>query len=129
MRRIVLDAYAFMTWFGRDGRGRGLRAEYEAGGLAVLVPASFRADVLELASSRQRLPPAALERLAGEIDRIGFVTEDPPSAELARWLGRGCDGRRASYAALASAEDLPLLSDDADTLRVASSVARGADTW
>jgi hypothetical protein len=122
MRRIVIDPGAFLTWFAPNGPGRVMRAEYEAGTLAVRVPSVFALGVLALASSRG-LDVDRLERLAGELARIGFETQDPPASALARWLARGLDATRAPYPALAADADLRLASNDEETLRVASALA------
>ena len=128
MRRVVLDASAFLAWFS-SGPGQSVRADYQAGALRVHVPSSFTADTLEAAHARHALGRDALERLGRELDRIGFVVDDAPAGELAAWLGRGCDARRAAYGALASAHEIPLLSEDEQTLRVASSVALDPKRW
>jgi len=121
VRRIVVDAPAFLGWFAPNGPGRRLRAEYEGGGLTVRVPSVFPLHVLELAHARG-VSPERLERLAHELRRIGFETHDPPAAELARWLAKGADSRRAPYAALAADAHLRLVSGDAELLRIAAAV-------
>ncbi|HJP71596.1 MAG TPA: hypothetical protein VJ975_07735 [Candidatus Limnocylindria bacterium] len=44
------------------------------------------------------------------------------------WLGSD-DGPQASYAALASLSDMPLVSDDPELLGHGRSVARPVDAW
>lgn len=122
MRRIVLDASAFLSWFGPNGTGRTLRAEYEAGLLAVRVPSPFTVHVLDLARARS-LDSNRLERLASELERVGFEFQDPAAAVVVHWLAKGLDATRAPYAALAAENDLRLVSDDEETLRIATALA------
>ena len=122
MRRLVIDAHAFLGWFGPDSAARVLRREFEAGGLAVYAPSWFRVHVLELAAADD-LTADQLKHLAAELDRLQFEIEDPPATELAAWLARGVDARHAQYAALAVALDLPLVTTDRELLRVAAGVA------
>jgi predicted nucleic acid-binding protein len=123
MRRVVLDAHAFVGWFGsEDEAARTLRREYEAGALRVHVPSQFPAEVLELAASRG-ISADGLRRLAAEIERVDFEVRDAPTAELAVWLARGVGARHARYAALAASLEVPLVSTDPELLRVASAVA------
>ncbi len=124
MRRIVLDASALLTWFASDNSGKELRAEYEEGLLGVVSPHGLIADVLaELAIARS-WPADRLVRVAAELDRLGFEFREPQLEELAAWLGRGLAPKHASYAALASTLDLPLITADPELLRRAPSVAR-----
>ena len=57
MRRVVIDASAFLGWFTSDGPGRRLRDEYERGLVTVIAPRNFALGVLEAAA-------AEVERLA-----------------------------------------------------------------
>jgi len=123
VRRLVLDAHAFLAWFGPNAPGSGLRAEYEAGQLGVIVPTSFELDVLE-GAARARWSAEQLTRLAVELRQLRFEPLAPPAGELAAWLARGLTGRQAAYAALASAHDLPLVASDSALLEQAASVAR-----
>jgi len=124
MRRIVLDASALLTWFASDNSGKELRAEYEEGLLGVVAPHGLIADVLaELAIARS-WPADRLVRVAAELDRLGIEFREPQLEELAAWLGRGLDPKHASYAALASTLDRPLITADPELLRRAPSVAR-----
>jgi len=124
MRRIVLDASALLTWFATDNSGKELRAEYEEGLLGVVAPHALIAHVLaELATTRS-WPADRLVRVGAELDRLGFEFREPPLDELAAWLARGIDPKHASYAALASTLDLPLMTADPELLLRATSVAR-----
>jgi predicted nucleic acid-binding protein len=124
MKRVVLEARAFLAWFSPSNPSRTLRAEYEAGLLRVHAPTMFPLHVLEVAAGMEGLSRDRLAQLAGEVDRLGFALQDPPAPELATWLVSGLGGVHAQYAALASHLDIPLVTTDADLLRQASSVAR-----
>ena len=129
MRRIVLDAPGFVSWFGPDAVGGSLRSEYEAGALTVHVPPSFVADVLVTLQRRLRLSNETLASIAEQLTRLRFEVREPSPSGVARWVTRGLDGSQASYAALASESDMPLVSDDADVLQHARSVARPVGDW
>lgn len=120
MRRIVIDPAALLAWFGDDGPHRSLRAEYEGGGLTVLAPRHLVPDVLGELAAHDKPAPDRLARIAGELQRLGIQLQDPPVAELARWLADGLEPRRAAYAALAASLDVPLAAGDANLRRVAS---------
>lgn len=122
MRRVVMDAGAILSWFEPDGPRRGLRAEYEAGGLAVIGPRHLVADALTVLASERRLPADRLTDVAAELGRLGFELGDPPITELARWLAKGLPAHRAAYPALAVAHELPLVTDDPELRRVARTV-------
>jgi len=123
VRRLVLDARAFMAWFGPNAAGSSLRAEYEAGQLRVIVPTSFELDVLDDAA-RAGWSAQQLTRLAVELRAVRFEAFAPPSGEVAAWLARGLTSRQAAYAALASTHELPLAASDPALLKQAASVAR-----
>ena len=124
MKRVVLEARAFLAWFSPSNPSRTLRAEYEAGLLRVHAPTMFPLHVLEVAAGIEGLSRDRLAELAGEVDRLGFALQDPPAAELAIWLTSGLSGVHAQYAALATYLDIPLVTTDADLLRQASNVAQ-----
>ena len=119
MRRIVIDPAALLTWFGGEGPHRSLRAEYEGGALTILAPRHLVADVLGELAARDVQAPDRLARIAGELQRLGMQLQDPPATELAEWLARGLDARRAAYAALAASLDVPLAAADAELRRAA----------
>jgi predicted nucleic acid-binding protein len=119
VRRVVLDAEAFLDWFaGSDD----LRAEYEAGTLAVVVPPQFSAMVLEAVAAQQGASPERLARLADQVERVGFVHQDPPVELVAARLAAGWTLVHAQYAALSDALGLPLVAADEELRRRASAL-------
>lgn len=121
MRRVVLDAGVILEWFEAASPHRSLRAEYEAGTLAVIGPRGLIAEVLGMLTERG-VPPERLARIADELQRIGLQLQDPPMPELATWLARGLAPHRAAYPALAASLEVPLVSDDPELRRLAATV-------
>jgi predicted nucleic acid-binding protein len=117
-----MDAGALLAWFEPDAPRRGLRAEYEAGALSVMAPRHLAADALALLARERGFGPDRLTAVAAELGRLGFELADPPITELARWLAKGLPADRAAYPALATAHELPLVTDDPELRRVAKTV-------
>lgn len=118
MRRLVLDAAAFLAWFGQDADRR-LRDEYEAGTLVVLVATGFSTSVLE-AAARRGWSPDRMRALAPLIARAGLELHEPRTDELTHWLGRGLSAPNAASAAVAEGLGVPLVSGDAELRRAAA---------
>jgi hypothetical protein len=125
MRRLVADAGVIAGWFGDGARARALRAEYESGMLSIAGPVHLPHDLVGLFAERIGPDARALERIATEIDRLGFELHDPPVGGVARWVARGLDPRRAAYVAVAEALDLTLVTDDESLRRAAGPRAKG----
>ena len=119
MRRVVVDAGALLGWFDTGRPHRSLRAEYEAGTLAVIGPRSLVADTLGTLAGRG-VPADTLARIGAELHRIGLQLQDPPMPELAAWLAKGLPSHRAAYPALAASLEVPLVTDDPALRRVAA---------
>jgi len=121
----VADSALILGWFtGASGPARALRAEYERGALAIVAPRTLPLEILDVAARRMGWPADRLAHLATELGHLGFELRDPPVAELAAWLAEGLGGPDASYAALASALNIPLLTVDEELLRKAVTVAQ-----
>lgn len=121
MRRVVVDASVLLDWFVANGPYRALRAEYEAGTLIVIGPRALVGDALGRLAERG-VPAERLVRVAAELQRLGLQLQDPPVPELATWVAKGLPGHRAAYAALASALEVPLITDDPELRRIAAAV-------
>jgi hypothetical protein len=109
VRRYVLDPARFLAWFEPGADTEGLRAEYEAGRSEIRVPRRFEVDVLTAVAAFDA-DAGRLERLALELERIGFIAHDAPPTAVARCLARGVSADRAPYVALAEHLELPLLN-------------------
>lgn len=124
MKRLVADAGVLADWF---TGGSPLRTEYEAGALVLVEPRSVAADLVAELDARAHPDPETLVLVGDEIDRLGFELRDPPSRDVARWVARGLDPRRAAYASVADAQDdLALVTDDEVLRRIAGARSRSA---
>ena len=124
MRRVVVDAGVLLGWFGAESPHRALRAEYEAGTLAVIGPRGLIADALGTLAVRGA-PSDRLGRIGAELQRIGLQLQDPPMEALATWLAKGLQSGRAAYPALAESLEIPLVTDDPELRRVAAGILQG----
>jgi hypothetical protein len=123
VRRVVVDAGVILGWFDVAGPYRSLRAEYEAGTLAVIGPRGLVAEALGTLAE-QGVPPDALARIGAELQRIGLQLQDPPMESLATWLAKGLAPGRAAYPALAASLEVPLVTDDPELRRIAATVVQ-----
>jgi len=124
----VLDASVVLKWFRGEGErhlasARSLRAEFEAGGLAVLAPPSLRLEMVNVAARRWGWGEEALEALAAALEQLGFEFAEPELSRIARWAGRGLTAYDAAYVALAEAEAIRLITDDDLIVATAPAVA------
>jgi predicted nucleic acid-binding protein len=125
MRRLVIDAGTLLSWFGASGARSEMRGEYESGQLTVVAPRTIVADALAQLAQRPGWTADRLERAATELQRLGLVLQDPPVAELARYVAKGLPADRAAYAALAQSLDLRLATDDAALREAAGPLIAG----
>jgi predicted nucleic acid-binding protein len=124
MRRVVVDAGVLIGWFDAGSPHRSLRAEYEAGTLAVIGPRGLIADVLGALSQRD-IQAEQVARVGAELQHIGLQLQDPPMEALAAWLAKGLAPGRAAYPALAASLEVPLLTDDPELRRATAGILRG----
>jgi hypothetical protein len=124
MRVLVADPATLADWFTADAPP--LRAEYEAGTLRLVEPRTVAADLVAELAVRTGASPEVLSAIAEEVDRLGFELRDPATRDVARWVAGGLDPRRAAYAAVAEADDLPLVTTEGDLRRALGPRARAA---
>lgn len=124
MRRVVVDAGVILGWFEAESPHRALRAEYEAGTLAVIGPRGLIGDALDTLAKRG-VPEESLARIGAELQRIGLQLQDPPVEALVAWLTKGLDPGRAAYPALAASLEVALVADDPELARIGASISRG----
>jgi hypothetical protein len=124
VRALVADPATLADWFTEDAAP--LRAEYEAGSLRLVEPRSVAADLVAELAVRTGASSEVLGAIAEEVDRLGFELRDPATRDIARWVASGLDARRAAYAAVAEADDLPLATMEDDLRRTLGSRARPA---
>lgn len=129
MTEVVLDASVILKWFvatderGRD-EARGLRGEYRAGRLIVLVPSLLFMELLNVAGRRWGWEEAALLGLAAGLQDLLFEVADPDLSEVATWVTRGLTAYDAAYVALAEKRGIQLVTDDQTILEVAGELVR-----
>lgn len=128
MRVSVLDASVMLMWFAgpSDASGvaaRRVRAEFERGELAIVAPPLLPLEILNVAGRRWGWNVGALQELAEAIDDLTIELIQPDLLVVARWIGEGLTAYDAAYVAVAEEASVPLLTADADILRVAGSVA------
>lgn len=128
MREFVLDASVMLLWFARpsaaSASARQLRAEFERGELAILAPPLLPLEILNVCGRRWGWDFQALQELAGALEDLAVELVQPGLSSVARWVGEGLTAYDAAYVAVAEEASVPLLTADADILRVAGSVAR-----
>lgn len=120
----MVDPGVLLAWFDAGSPHRSLRAEYEAGALAVIGPRGLVAEVLGTLAERG-VSAERLARVGAELHRVGLQLQDPPMPELAAWLAKGLAPHRAAYPALAASLAVPLVTDDPELRRVAGTVLEG----
>lgn len=128
MNEVVLDASVVIKWFAAEQRGsfeaRELRKDYEAGRLSVVVPTLMFLEVLNVAGRRWRWDADAVLELAEALERLSFAVSEPESLSVAEWVTRGLTAYDAAYVALAEKRALPLVTDDATILELATGISR-----
>lgn len=71
----------------------------------------------------------SLSDLADALGSIGFDYREPALAGIARWTARGLTAYDAAYVALAEAEAVPLVTDDAGVIAAAPDIAVALADW
>lgn len=129
MSDLVLDASVLLKWCAADTeRGRGeaarLRAEYEEGRLIVVVPSLIFLELLNVAGHRWGWDEEGLAELASGLEDLGLDVREPEISSVAVWVSRRLTAYDAAYVSLAEQNQIDLVSDDSEILRVAGEVAR-----
>jgi predicted nucleic acid-binding protein len=114
---LVVDANVLLAWIRSDGeplarQATALRDAFRSGGVALLVPPLTAYEVLNVAGRKWRWPPAALGRLADELQRLGLEPVEPPLPDVARWTGAGLSAYDAAYVAVAERTGTTLVTAD-----------------
>lgn len=128
MRECVLDASIILLWFGgsddpRAALARRLRAQFERGELAILGPPLLPLEILNVCGGRWSWDRGALQGLAGALDDLSLELVQPDLSSVARWVAEGLTAYDAAYVAVAEEASTPLLTLDAEILRLAGAVA------
>jgi len=120
VKRVVVDAGVLLAWFDAESPHRALRAEYEAGTLAVVGPPELVAEAMGDLARRTGWREERLAIVGSELVRLGIQLQAPQLQDLAHWLAKGLTPSSAACAALAARLEVPLVSDDPDLRRAAS---------
>jgi predicted nucleic acid-binding protein len=125
---LVLDASVVLKWFHTAGepraeRAQRLRARYASGEFRVLGPPLLWLELLNVAARRWRWEADRLQGLVAVLPRLGFELVEPDLAATARWCGRGLTAYDAAYVAVAEEAGAKLVTDDAEIVRAARSIA------
>ena len=128
MTEIVLDASVVLKWFNPTAEpgaaeALGHRQRYERGAISVTVPSLLFLEILNIAGRRWHWGEEALLELASALDDLGFDVGEAELDAIAEWVGRGLTAYDAAYVALAAARSCDLITDDAQILAAAPSIA------
>jgi predicted nucleic acid-binding protein len=128
MNAVVLDASIVIKWFRSAGEAhvdaaRAFRSGLEEGKLSVLVPPLLFLEIINIAGRRWHWRRPELVELASMLGELGFEVREPPLAGVAEWTARGLTAYDASYAALAEAGSVKVITDDERFLAIATDVA------
>ncbi|TAM56250.1 PIN domain-containing protein [bacterium] len=129
MNQAVLDASVVLKWFQPEterhaAAARSLRADFQAGTLAVIAPPLLYVEIVNVAGRRWRWERAALVDLAHALQALRFDVRQPALGSVAEWTARGLTAYDATYVALAQAEAIPLVTDDEQILALAPAASR-----
>ncbi len=128
MTELVLDASVVLKWFHTAGeprakRARGLRERYVSGEFRVLAPPLLWLELLNVAARRWRWEEDRLRSLVATLPGLGFEMVEPGLVTTARWCGQGLTAYDAAYVALADEAGAKLITDDAEIVHAAPSIA------
>lgn len=127
MRDVVLDTSVVLKWFATEQRGtleaRGLRDDYLAGRLSVVVPSLLFLELLNVAGRRWHWGVEAVADLAEALSDLSFEVNEPDLSSVASWVSRGLTAYDAAYVALAEQRRLPLVTDDDTIVELAPEIS------
>jgi len=134
VNELVLDASVVLKWFAsppeqNTATARRVRAEYEAGRLAVVIPSLLYLELVNVAGRRWGWGETPLLGLAAALGELAFEAREPELSAVAAWTARGLTAYDAAYVALAEQWSLTLLTDDQQILAVAPQVAKPLASW
>lgn len=128
MAEVVLDASVVLKWFHVEGEthavdAQGLRTRYASGEFRVLAPPLLWLELLNVAARAWNWERDRLERFATALPGLGFEIFEPELGAVARWCAQGLTAYDAAYVAIAEEAGAKLITDDAQIVRVVSSIA------
>jgi predicted nucleic acid-binding protein len=125
---LVVDASVVLKWFRSEGEhnvaaARTLREAFSDGRLTAHAPPLVRLEIINVAARRWGWDEARLSELTESLDELGIIFGEPDPLRVARWAARGLTAYDAAYVALAEAESIRLVTDDAWVLAAAPGIA------
>ncbi len=125
---LALDASVVVKWFAANGERNAAQADavrlaWQSGSVSVVAPALLSLEVLNVAARKWKFGAAQLDVVAETIEDLGFELLAPVLTDVARWAAVGLSAYDAAYVAVAEAERVHLITDDAEIVRLAPSVA------
>lgn len=128
MRTLVLDSSCVLPWFRSANEphvvpARRLRTAYRLRRVEVAVPPIFFLEMVNVAGRKWQFRSDQLDQLVARLDSLGFRTEQPLLADVARGVSLGLTAYDACYPAVARTLEAPLVTADVQMTRLASDVA------
>ena len=125
---LVLDSSVVLKWFRGSNEpdheiALGIRTELEEGDLEVIVPRVFILEMLNVPGRKLHVSEADLHLLADAVAALDFTVIDVDPHAIVRHIAAGLTAYDASYAAVAAAQRVPLVTADRHLADVASNVA------
>jgi predicted nucleic acid-binding protein len=128
LNELVLDASVILKWFAGEGepgfqQARTVRAQYEAGGLLVVVPSLMFLEIINIAGRQWLWGEPQLLDLAVALDDLDFDIAEPELRSVASWTAHGLTTYDSTYVALAEERGVQLLTDDQQILDLVPDLA------
>ena len=101
-----------------------LRAEFEAGKIAIVVPGLLAIELLNIASRQWHWNEDRLAYLVDQLEDTRFDVREPPLHRVAHWTALGLTAYDATYVALAEERGIPLITNDREILALAGGIAQ-----
>ena len=128
MTRVVLDASVIAKLFSPEEERHHEQAEQmldalDRGELSLLGPELVMLEVLNVAARKWSFEEPELIVLAQAMRDLDIDLHEVELDRVAAWAGAGLSAYDAAYVAVAEAERVPLVTDDAQIVRLAPDIA------
>ena len=107
-----------------DPAAASIRAEFEAGKVAIVVPGLLAIELLNVAARQWHWNEARLAYLVDQLEDTRFDVSEPPLHRVAHWTALGLTAYDATYVALAEERRVPLITADREILAIAGVIAQ-----
>jgi predicted nucleic acid-binding protein len=128
LSNVVLDASIVAKWFKLADEdfleeALALRARFRSGELSVFVPTWFPLELINPACRSWRWPVHAVRQMVQDLLDLHWTWEDPDFQSVLIWASRGLTAYDGVYVALAETIGAPLVTADAQILKLAPGIA------